>query len=328
MWSPDGAQMVAILDGQLAVPPGRARWRRRLARRAGCRPSSRKSPSWTRDSRHVLYQTDTGFRLVDVVAGSDREIVPRLTWTAKASTTRTTVHAGRLFDGRTDARERGHRHRRYADRAVEAHRDRSPRRHRRRCLERHRAARVDRKPRASVAGVRRAVRPHLAGVRHHDGAQSCRRRLRGTAGARIVRRRARIGTAQSSRPASLSTARASTIRAAPRSMADRRSRGTRPRADVSDTTSSRPTCACPTLLQRRVIDEAHRLGLPVTSHEIYPAVAYGADGVEHIAGTSRRGFSPKISELRRSYRDVIDLLSAVGHDADADDRHPGRLSSG
>jgi imidazolonepropionase-like amidohydrolase len=39
-------------------------------------------------------------------------------------------------------------------------------------------------------------------------------------------------------------------------------------------------------------------------------VAYGADGVEHIRGTSRRGYSPKMSELRRSYRDVIDLLAA------------------
>jgi imidazolonepropionase-like amidohydrolase len=66
----------------------------------------------------------------------------------------------------------------------------------------------------------------------------------------------------------------------------------------------------PDLLQKRVIDEAHRMGLPVTSHEIYPAVAYGADGVEHIRGTSRRGYSPKMSELRRSYRDVIDLLTA------------------
>jgi imidazolonepropionase-like amidohydrolase len=66
----------------------------------------------------------------------------------------------------------------------------------------------------------------------------------------------------------------------------------------------------PDLLQRRVIAEAHRRGMPVTSHEIYPALAYGADGVEHIRGTSRRGYSPKMSELRRSYRDVIDLLSA------------------
>src|SRR5262249_52515241 len=38
--------------------------------------------------------------------------------------------------------------------------------------------------------------------------------------------------------------------------------------------------------------------------------AYGADGVEHIRGTSRRGYSPKISQLSRSYRDVIDLLTA------------------
>ena len=52
--------------------------------------------------------------------------------------------------------------------------------------------------------------------------------------------------------------------------------------------------------------------MPVTSHEIYPAVAYGADGVEHIRGTSRRGFSPKMSELRRSYQDVIQLLTASG----------------
>jgi imidazolonepropionase-like amidohydrolase len=68
----------------------------------------------------------------------------------------------------------------------------------------------------------------------------------------------------------------------------------------------------PDLLQKRVIEGAHRAGMPVTSHEIYPAVAYGADGVEHIRGTSRRGFSPKMSELRRSYQDVIQLLIASG----------------
>src|SRR5262245_13661814 len=68
----------------------------------------------------------------------------------------------------------------------------------------------------------------------------------------------------------------------------------------------------PDLLQKRIIEGAHRQGMPVTSHEIYPAVAYGADGVEHIRGTSRRGFSPKMSELRRSYRDVIELLTASG----------------
>src|SRR4029450_6710459 len=66
----------------------------------------------------------------------------------------------------------------------------------------------------------------------------------------------------------------------------------------------------PDLIQKRITEEAHGMGMPVTSHELYPAVAFGADGVEHIRGTSRRGYSPKISGLSRSYRDVIDLLTA------------------
>ena len=65
-------------------------------------------------------------------------------------------------------------------------------------------------------------------------------------------------------------------------------------------------------LQRTAVEEAHRRGIFVTSHEIYPAVAFGVDGIEHLRGTSRRGFSPKITGLRKSYRDVIDLVSRSG----------------
>ncbi len=65
-------------------------------------------------------------------------------------------------------------------------------------------------------------------------------------------------------------------------------------------------------VQRRVVEAAHALGLPVTSHELYPAVAFGVDGVEHVRGTSRRGYSTKVSELSRSYGDVVDLLAASG----------------
>ena len=68
----------------------------------------------------------------------------------------------------------------------------------------------------------------------------------------------------------------------------------------------------PDLLQRRVVEEAHKRGMPVTSHEMYPAMTYGADGVEHIRGTSRRGYSPKQSQLNRTYADVIQLLAASG----------------
>jgi imidazolonepropionase-like amidohydrolase len=66
----------------------------------------------------------------------------------------------------------------------------------------------------------------------------------------------------------------------------------------------------PDELQKHVIAFAHQHGAPVTSHEIYPAVASGADGVEHVRGTSRRGYSPKVTALNYTYRDVIDLLTA------------------
>ena len=64
----------------------------------------------------------------------------------------------------------------------------------------------------------------------------------------------------------------------------------------------------PDILQKRIVEFAHRNGMTVTSHELYPAVAFGADGVEHIGGTSRRGYSPKVTRLNHSYSDVIDLL--------------------
>ena len=50
----------------------------------------------------------------------------------------------------------------------------------------------------------------------------------------------------------------------------------------------------------------------MTSHELYPAVAYGVDGIEHLSGTSRRGYSPKLSTAGRAYQDVIDLIAKSG----------------
>ncbi|MGH9319472.1 MAG: amidohydrolase family protein [Vicinamibacteria bacterium] len=68
----------------------------------------------------------------------------------------------------------------------------------------------------------------------------------------------------------------------------------------------------PDPLQKEVIDKAHARGVFVTSHEIYPAVAYGVDGIEHLSGTSRRGYSPKLTDLRRTYDDVIELIARSG----------------
>jgi hypothetical protein len=66
----------------------------------------------------------------------------------------------------------------------------------------------------------------------------------------------------------------------------------------------------PDLQQRRIVDFAHSIGVPASSHEVYPAAFDGMDSVEHTEGTSRRGYSPKMT-LGRSYGDVSQILGAA-----------------
>jgi len=64
--------------------------------------------------------------------------------------------------------------------------------------------------------------------------------------------------------------------------------------------------------QKQIVAKAHEIGIPVSSHEVYPASSFGTDTVEHLRGTSRRGYSPKQTEMGFSYGDVIDLLARTG----------------
>ncbi len=68
----------------------------------------------------------------------------------------------------------------------------------------------------------------------------------------------------------------------------------------------------PDALQRRITDFAHSIGIPVSSHEVFPAVSYGVDAVEHMGATSRRGYSPKLTALNHTYQDITELLIKSG----------------
>ncbi|WP_155840008.1 amidohydrolase family protein [Hyphomonas jannaschiana] len=65
-------------------------------------------------------------------------------------------------------------------------------------------------------------------------------------------------------------------------------------------------------VQKTVIELAHESGIPVTGHELYPAVANGVDQMEHFGATSRRGYSLKSSLTGHSYQDVVALISQSG----------------
>jgi hypothetical protein len=68
----------------------------------------------------------------------------------------------------------------------------------------------------------------------------------------------------------------------------------------------------PDLQQRHIAQFAHANGMPMSSHEVYPAALSQMDGTEHTTGTSRRGYNPKVATLQRSYQDVAQLFGRAG----------------
>jgi hypothetical protein len=64
----------------------------------------------------------------------------------------------------------------------------------------------------------------------------------------------------------------------------------------------------PDAQQKRMVEFAHNIGVPVATHEIYPAAFFGVDSTEHTTATSRRGYSPKAATMSRSYDDVIQIF--------------------
>ncbi|MEV0679015.1 amidohydrolase family protein [Actinosynnema sp. NPDC050436] len=68
----------------------------------------------------------------------------------------------------------------------------------------------------------------------------------------------------------------------------------------------------PVELQRETVEAAHRGGLRLSSHYLYPAAALGMDGMEHVGATNRLGYSHTISRTGRAYQDVVELFVKSG----------------
>jgi len=312
VWSPDGTQMAAIVDGLLTVWPVAHDGTPQGPPRALSTELSG-SPTWTGDSRRLLYQSGDRLKMVEVASGKIvQEIDPHLTWTPSANTTRTTtIHAGRAWDGLTDTLRTD------VDIVVDGRRIRSVEPH---SDSRHIGELVDASDQTVIPGLIE-IHTHLS----KDYGEALGRAFLAW-GITTVRNPA----TNSYETFESREAYESDVRIGPRLFTTGEPfDGTRvyyPGGTSLDDTGQLPRVLghakdfgfdfvktyvrLPDQMQKRIIEEAHGMGMPVTSHELYPAVAFGADGVEHIRGTSRRGYSPKISGLSRSYRDVIDLLTA------------------
>lgn len=312
-WSPDGTKMAAIYEGTLAVWPV-SRTGAPLGPPRHVTSESAHSPSWQGDSRHILYQSLDQLRILDLDTGQTRTVPLDFTWTPAVPTGRVIVHAGRLLDMTSPA----------------------PRTNMDVIVEGNRIARVVPHADANHAGGRvvdagaQTVMPGLVEFHSH---------LQKDFGAAQGRAWLAFGVTTVRSPGNTPyeavedrEANEAGVRPGPRvygtgylmewgrvyyKMGIAISSVSQfemelQRAKVLEHDLIKSYVRLPDPQQQRMVEFAHGIGIPVATHEIFPASLVGVDNTEHTAATSRRGYSPKMATLQRAYEDVIQLFGKSG----------------
>lgn len=310
-WSPDGSKFAFSMDGVLwtvtvsgsgdllAAP-------RRLTNELA------ETPSWTGDSKSIVYMATDVLKRVWVTTGAVETIPLRLSYRLKQPAGQYVIHAGKLFDGKTD----GYQHN--VDVIVSSNRIVK--------IEPHKPGRAGKVIDASS----RTIIPGLIEMHTHQSA---------TAGEPLGRLWLGYGITTIREPGGdpydvieRKESWASGRRLGPRNFYTGgildgsriyygMNVGNVPGAQLElelekakrlDFDMIKTYVRMPDAMQRRITAFAHSMGVPVSSHEIYPATRYGVDAVEHMGATSRRGYSPKLTALNNSYQDVTELLIKSG----------------
>ncbi len=310
-WCPDGTQVAYVMDGTLWTLPVTPE-----GRKAG-QPRQRTSTladnlSWTGDGKSLFFSAIDTLKRLDLATGRIEAIPLDFQYGPEIPTQTLVIHAGKMFDGKTNG------YRENVDILVENHRIRA--------IEPHRAGRPGRLLDAS--GL--TVLPGLFEMHTHQTAFSGEKlgRLWLSYGITSLRE-------TGSDPYDALERReawASGVRPGPREFftgnlnegirlyyglaTSIRSEGQLrlelDRARRLDYDLFKTYVRLPDRLQQLATTLAHGIGIPVSSHEIYPASQYNVDAVEHASGTSRRGYSPKLSGTSRSYDDVRQIVARSG----------------
>ena len=311
--APDGSRLALIINGALWIVPvaadGQLAGEPRLIER-----ELADYPSWSRDPDRITYLANDGLVQIDLQDRQRESLPVRLRWSPEIHEHRMFVHAGRLFDGINDGYQTD------VDIVVDGNRivEVAP----------HRAHPVDdvRVFDASDSVVMPGLIDHHGHHQPHEGEWVGRAWL--AFGVTTVvepggfpyfareqreawSNGARIGPRLFFAGPQLDGARRY-FPFAVHITDKRRLEWELERARRLDYSVLKTYTRMPNERQQQLIDAAHKLGIPVTSHEAFPALALGADRVEHLRGNSRLGFSSKQSDLLRSYADVVAIAGAAG----------------
>jgi Tol biopolymer transport system component len=318
VWSPDGFHIAFASGGHLWSVPVDANGAASgpaidLTLDVKLGADAPASPSWTADSRDIFYLTPAGFRRVPTDGGPADRIPVQMSWRGTPSPLRVVIHAGRVLDGVFEGL------RDTSDIVVEngivaeisAHRD-----------DLHTGSIVDAADETVIPGLidmqARFSREYgsafgrvwlaygitsvrLHGVNPYDGLELRESIEAGRRpGPRFFLSGETFEGARIYESASVSITSNEQLDAA------------LDRATTLGFDFLRTDVRLPNHFQKRIVEYAHERGVPVTSSELYPAVSFGIDGLEHLQGTSRLGYSPKISSGGIAYKDVIDLIAKSG----------------
>ena len=312
IWSPNGRMMAYVAESVLWTIPVNP-----LGDPIG--PSRRLTttmaddPTWSGDSNSILYLTPTGLERIWIQDGKIDQIPLSLTWERKANSDRYVIHSGALFDGESKSLQEN------KDLLIDGNRIISITEHDELL---HTGTVID-----ASDGY---ISPGLIETHTHEGLEGGEisgrnwlaygiTSIRNPTGDpyEMLELRESIGSGRRIGPRVFGTG--NSIDGSRIYYAGVPALGSpteipleMERAKLHEYDLIKTYVRLQDGIQKQVIESAHSLGIPVSSHELYPAVANGADGVEHVRGTSRRGYSTKVSELNRSYQDVVDLLAVSG----------------
>jgi len=312
-WSPDGTKMAAIYEGLLKIWPVGADGTPMGPPRSYTSEISY-FPTWTADSRTILYQSSDRLKAIDTETGAIREISVDLTYRLANPTGRTAIHVSNLVDAVRDETQHD------KDIVIEGNRIAAIRDH---DPALHRAEHF-------IDGAGLTAIPGL--IEHHAHLQK-------DFGSNLERAWLAYGITTVRDPGNQvydaiedREAAEAGVRPSPRLYVNgplfewqrvyykmgvavsgpAHLERELERARILKYDLLKSYVRMPDIYQRRIVEAAHRMGVPVTGHEIFPAAYTGVDATEHLGATSRRGYSPKQGPMGMAYEDVIQLFGRSG----------------
>ncbi len=310
-WSPDGQKMAAIYEGVLRIwpvsPDGAP-----LGPPRSLTSEIAHSPSWSGDSRTILFQSDAKLKRVDVETGQITEVPLDLTYTLAKPAGRVVVHAGKMVDSITDRTQAN------VDIVIDGNRIASVGPHDP-ALHAGGAKVVDGSNLTAIPGLiefhthtqkdfgANYYKAWLAygvttlrtpGNQVYEGVKN---REESEAGVLIAPRIYATGQLMEWQRVYYKMGVAIS---GPAHLELELKRAAALKYDLLKSYVRMTDVG-----QRRITEFAHNeMGVPVTTHEIYPAAFTGVDSTEHVGATSRRGYSPKQGPQGRFYQDMVALF--------------------